>query len=155
MSKSINYIGSQALTCCWTYSMQETEPWKNTHLLWWGRPFPRVFRGFFRTNFWKLGHPLRGGTAIAVSGVAQQTLKRCPKWHSPIGSMPFHRTQKTLDFQGHPSPALVHPSPAPLYTLLPPGQHLLLLRWENLKCWLYLMCIIHVSGCVVDEKVGE
>jgi hypothetical protein len=23
-----------------------------------------------------------------------------PKWHSPIGSMPFHRAQKTLDFQG-------------------------------------------------------
>jgi hypothetical protein len=27
-----------------------------------------------------------------------------PKWHSPIGSMPFHKTQKTLDFQG-PSPS--------------------------------------------------
>ncbi len=23
-----------------------------------------------------------------------------PKWHSPIGSMPFHRAQKTLHFQG-------------------------------------------------------
>jgi hypothetical protein len=29
-----------------------------------------------------------------------------PKWHSPIGSMPFQRTQKTLDFQG--------PTPSPL-----------------------------------------
>ncbi len=27
-----------------------------------------------------------------------------PKWHSPIGSMPFHRTQKTIDFQG-PTPS--------------------------------------------------
>jgi hypothetical protein len=26
-----------------------------------------------------------------------------PKWHSPIGSMPFHRAPKSLDFQG-PSP---------------------------------------------------
>ncbi len=26
------------------------------------------------------------------------------KWHSPIGSMPFHRNQKTLDFQG-PTPS--------------------------------------------------
>ncbi len=23
-----------------------------------------------------------------------------PKWHSPIGSMAFHRAQKSLDFQG-------------------------------------------------------
>jgi hypothetical protein len=23
-----------------------------------------------------------------------------PKWHSPIGSMSFHRAQKSLDFQG-------------------------------------------------------
>jgi hypothetical protein len=23
-----------------------------------------------------------------------------PKWHSPIGSLPFHRAQKTLEFQG-------------------------------------------------------
>ncbi len=27
-----------------------------------------------------------------------------PKWHSPIGSMPFHRAQKSLDFQG-PTPS--------------------------------------------------
>ncbi len=27
-----------------------------------------------------------------------------PKWYSPNGSMPFHRTQKSLDFQG-PTPA--------------------------------------------------
>ncbi len=27
-----------------------------------------------------------------------------PKWHSPIGSMTFHRDQKSLDFQG-PSPS--------------------------------------------------
>jgi hypothetical protein len=23
-----------------------------------------------------------------------------PRWHSPIGSMPFHKAQKSLDFQG-------------------------------------------------------
>jgi hypothetical protein len=23
-----------------------------------------------------------------------------PKWHSPFGSMPFHRAKKTLEFQG-------------------------------------------------------
>ncbi len=27
-----------------------------------------------------------------------------PQWHSPIGSMPFHRAQKTLDFQ-NPTPS--------------------------------------------------
>jgi hypothetical protein len=27
-----------------------------------------------------------------------------PKWHSPIGSMPFHRAQKIPDFQG-PTPS--------------------------------------------------
>jgi hypothetical protein len=30
-----------------------------------------------------------------------------PKWHSPIGSMPFHRAQKTLNFQGPPPLAQV------------------------------------------------
>jgi hypothetical protein len=29
-----------------------------------------------------------------------------PKWHSPIGSIPFHRAQKSLDFQS--------PTPLPL-----------------------------------------
>ncbi len=28
-----------------------------------------------------------------------------PKWDAPIGSMPFHRAQKTLDFQG-PTPSM-------------------------------------------------
>jgi hypothetical protein len=27
-----------------------------------------------------------------------------PKWHSPIGSLPFHRAQKTREFQG-PTPS--------------------------------------------------
>jgi hypothetical protein len=26
--------------------------------------------------------------------------RRGPKWHPPIGSMQFHRAQKTLDFLG-------------------------------------------------------
>jgi hypothetical protein len=28
----------------------------------------------------------------------------CPKWLSPIGSMPFHKAQKTLEFQ-RPNPS--------------------------------------------------
>jgi hypothetical protein len=35
-----------------------------------------------------------------------------PKWHSPIGSMLFHRAQKTLDFQG--------PIPLPLALVMDP-----------------------------------
>jgi hypothetical protein len=32
-----------------------------------------------------------------------------PKWHSPIRSMPFHRAQKTLEFQG-PTPPTCPPN---------------------------------------------
>ncbi len=35
-----------------------------------------------------------GGWALEISSFLG------PKWHSPIGSMPFHRAQKTLNFQG-------------------------------------------------------
>jgi hypothetical protein len=37
-------------------------------------------------------------TVVKISGFLG------PKWHSPFGSMPFHKTQKTLDFQG-PTPS--------------------------------------------------
>ncbi len=37
---------------------------------------------------------LGGGWALEISSFLG------PKWHSPIGSIPFHRTQKTLEFQG-------------------------------------------------------
>jgi hypothetical protein len=39
-----------------------------------------------------------GGWALEISTFLG------PKWHSPIGSMPFHRAQKSLDFQG-PTPS--------------------------------------------------
>ncbi len=41
--------------------------------------------------FWMRAYPLLGQVEGGFLG---------PKWHSPIGSMSFHRAQKTLDFQG-------------------------------------------------------
>ncbi len=52
--------------------------------------------------FWMRAYPLRGqvggGWALEFSNFFG------PKWHSPIVSMPFHRAQKTLEFQG-PTPS--------------------------------------------------
>jgi hypothetical protein len=46
-------------------------------------------------------YPLRGQVG---GGWALEILSFLgPKWQSPIGSMPFHRAQKTLDFQGPPT----------------------------------------------------
>ncbi len=46
--------------------------------------------------FWIRAYPLLGqvggGWALEFSSFLG------PKWHSPIGSMPFHRAQKTLEF---------------------------------------------------------
>jgi hypothetical protein len=42
--------------------------------------------------------PVGGGWALEISSFLGL------KWHSPIGLMPFHRAQKTLDFQG-PAPS--------------------------------------------------
>jgi hypothetical protein len=50
------------------------------------------------------------GVALLESGSMQQqynylcTYYAPVKWHSPIGSMPFHRAQKTREFQG-PTPS--------------------------------------------------
>jgi hypothetical protein len=41
--------------------------------------------------FWMRAFALRGEVGGGFLG---------PKWHSPIGLMPFHRAQKTLEFQG-------------------------------------------------------
>jgi hypothetical protein len=44
-------------------------------------------------------------TCASVRGVGPWKLRVwVPKWHLPTGSMPFHRAQKTLDFQG-PTPS--------------------------------------------------
>jgi hypothetical protein len=43
-----------------------------------------------------LGH-VGGGWALEISTFLG------PKWHSPDGSMPFHRAQKSLNFQGQTS----------------------------------------------------
>ncbi len=47
-----------------------------------------------------LGFP--GGWALEISTFL------CPTWHSPISSMPFHRAQASLDFQG-PTPSSTCP----------------------------------------------
>jgi hypothetical protein len=48
--------------------------------------------------FWMYAYPLLGqvggGRALEISSFLGH------KWHSPIGWMPFHRTEKTRDFQG-------------------------------------------------------
>ncbi len=50
------------------------------------------------TMFWMRAYPLvgevGGGWALEFSSFLG------PKWHSLIGLMPFHRAQKTLEFQG-------------------------------------------------------
>jgi hypothetical protein len=52
--------------------------------------------------FWRRGYTLLGevggGWALEFPSFLG------PKWHSPIGSMPFHRAQKTREFQG-PTPS--------------------------------------------------
>ncbi len=52
--------------------------------------------------FWMRAYRLLGqvggGWALEISKFLG------PKWYSSIGSMPFHRAQKTLDFQG-PTPS--------------------------------------------------
>jgi hypothetical protein len=48
-------------------------------------------------------------------GWAQEILSFLgPKWHSTIGSMPFHRAQKTLEFQGPKNSRIPGPDPLPL-----------------------------------------
>jgi hypothetical protein len=39
-------------------------------------------------------------TSDGGKGTPCMSLFLGPKWHSPIGSMPFHRAQKTLEFRG-------------------------------------------------------
>ncbi len=64
--------------------------WKMVKICWTG------LLKFFLADFQILG-PLgcQGRVVIPQNG---------PKWHSPIGSMPFHRAQKTREFQG-PTPS--------------------------------------------------
>ncbi len=54
---------------------------------------------------WMNAYPLLGqvggGWALEISSFLG------PKWHSPIGSISFHRVRKTLDFQG-PTPPPPH-----------------------------------------------
>ncbi len=52
--------------------------------------------------FWMRAYPLLGevggGWALEFSSFLG------PKWHLPMGSMPFHMAQKTREFQG-PTPS--------------------------------------------------
>ncbi len=52
--------------------------------------------------FWMRAYPLRreevGGRTLEFSSFLG------PKWHSSVSSMPFHRAQKTREFQG-PTPS--------------------------------------------------
>ena len=52
--------------------------------------------------FWMRAYPLLGqvGGCWALKFLSFLG----PKWHSPIGAIPFHRAQKTLQFQG-PTPS--------------------------------------------------
>ncbi len=52
---------------------------------WYGPVYNAFDRGKSNTNTWECGRGLG------------------PKWHSPNGSMPFHRTQKVLIFRAQPS----------------------------------------------------
>jgi hypothetical protein len=61
-----------------------------------------MLKCFYSTEwFWCVKNPLHrqvgGGWALEISTFLG------PKWHSPTGSMPFHRAQKSLDSQG-PTP---------------------------------------------------
>jgi hypothetical protein len=49
-----------------------------------------------------------------------------PKWHSPIGSMPFHRAQKTLHFHAR-NPPISHVMYLPASKTLSTGPYKLLL----------------------------
>ncbi len=54
--------------------------------------------------FWIRAYPLLG--QVGGGWILEILSFLGPKWHPPIGSMPFHGTQKTLNFQG--------PAPLPL-----------------------------------------
>jgi hypothetical protein len=72
------------------------------------RSIGRKMRSILRTVYspvhivWMHAYPflgeIGGGWALEFSSFLG------PKWHSPIGSMPFHRSQKTRQFQG-PTPS--------------------------------------------------
>jgi hypothetical protein len=53
--------------------------------------------------FWMRPYPLLG--QVGGSWALKFSSFLGPKWHSPIGSIPFHRAQKTLEFHG---PTLSH-----------------------------------------------
>jgi hypothetical protein len=52
--------------------------------------------------FWMCAYPLLG--QVGGDWALEFSSFLGPKWHSPIGFMPFHRAQKTLKFQG-PTPS--------------------------------------------------
>jgi hypothetical protein len=80
--------------------------WKS----WEGRPSQRVHKTTYAPviytplciMFWRRGYTLLGevggGWALEFPSFLG------PKWLSPIGSLPFHRAQKTREFQG-PTPS--------------------------------------------------
>jgi hypothetical protein len=72
-------------------------PLKSPMGSWYIKP-PMDYRSLINTALYVMvlmrANPVRGGWALEILTFLG------PKWHSPIGSMPFHRTQKGLDFQG-------------------------------------------------------
>jgi hypothetical protein len=54
------------------------------------------------TMFWMRAYPLLG--QVGGCWALEFSSFLGPKWHLPIGLMPFHRAQKTLKFQG-PTPS--------------------------------------------------
>jgi hypothetical protein len=66
---------------------------------------PTIYTALY-IMFWMLAYPLfgqaGGGWALEFSGFWD------PKWHSPIGSMPFHRALKTLEILAQPPPTCSH-----------------------------------------------
>ncbi len=59
---------------------------------------PMIYTSPFVMIFDPLLEQVGGGWTLEISSFLG------PKRHSPIGSMPVHRAQKTLDFQG-PTPS--------------------------------------------------
>jgi hypothetical protein len=72
---------------------------------------PMIYTALFLMRAYPLLGQVGGGWALEFSSFLG------PIWHSPIGSMPFHRAQKTLEFQGP------IPSHLPLYCICMHPKH--------------------------------